>query len=116
MDITNNYRTSMETHATLNLLLQCFRDNPAKLYLSTHHRFGNTYKGIMKRENLQDVKLTQTKCQNLFMSKIDCLKLVGHISPCQKLIACNKLAMVMGGMSYRGGSKEVVKTYMYHLT
>lgn len=48
MDITNNYRTSMETHATFNLLFecfrQCFRDNPAKLYLSTHRRFGKRTK------------------------------------------------------------------------
>jgi hypothetical protein len=31
------------------------------------------YKGIRKkkRENLQDVKLVQTRCQNLSMSKID---------------------------------------------
>ncbi len=25
-----------------------------------------------KRENLQDVKLVQTRCQNVSMSKIDC--------------------------------------------
>jgi hypothetical protein len=59
------------------------------------------YKRIRKRkrENLQDVKLAQTKCQNISMPKIDCLKQVGHISPCQKSIACNRLAMVMGGIS-----------------
>jgi hypothetical protein len=30
-------------------------------------------KEAKKRENLQDVKLAQTICQNLFMSKIDYL-------------------------------------------
>jgi len=45
---------------------------------------GETCKGIreMKRENLHDVKLAQTRCQNFSMSKID------HLY--------NKLAVVMG--------------------
>jgi hypothetical protein len=40
------------------------------------------YKGIRKRENLQDVKLSQTRCQNPSLSKINRLPMVcHHISP-----------------------------------
>jgi hypothetical protein len=46
-----------------------------------------------KRENLQDVKLTQTNVK---------------ISLCQQLTACNRVAMVMGYIS-RGGSRKVAK-------
>ncbi len=53
------------------------------------------YKGVRerKRENLQDVKLTQSRCQNLSMSTT----------------AYSRLAMVMGGVCLSGGSWEVAK-------
>jgi len=58
------------------------------------------YKGIRKkkRENLQDVKLAQTKCQNLSMSKIDaCSSSVIFVSY-QKSVTCNKLVVEMEGV------------------
>jgi flagellar biosynthesis protein FlhB len=49
-----------------------------------------------KKKILQVTKLAQTKCQNLSMSKIDCLKLVGRIFSYQKSGTCNKLVVKMG--------------------
>jgi hypothetical protein len=34
---------------------------------------------------------------------------VTHISPCQKSITCNRLVVVMGGVSWRGKSREIGK-------
>jgi hypothetical protein len=66
------------------------------------------YKGIndaKKRENLQDVKLVQNICQNLFMSKIDRLCLVDCIFPYKKSAACNKLVVEMGDVMSFGHLK-----------
>jgi hypothetical protein len=45
-----------------------------------------------KGENLKDVKLAQTRCQNLSISTIDC-----------------ELGMVMGGVFWRGGNWKIVQ-------
>jgi hypothetical protein len=68
------------------------------------------YKGvkIRKREKLHDVKLAQSRCQNLSMSRIDACGR-SAIFLCQKPMAYNRLAMVMGGVFWRGGSREVTK-------
>jgi hypothetical protein len=54
------------------------------------------YKGKrkMKRINLQDVKLTQTRCQNLYVSTMS---------------ACRRSIVVMVGVSWRGGSQKLTK-------
>jgi hypothetical protein len=52
-----------------------------------------------KRENFQDIKLAQTRCQNLSMSKINHMQEVSRIFLCQKSIICNKSIVVMGGVS-----------------
>jgi hypothetical protein len=59
------------------------------------------YKWIRKkkRENLQDVKLVQTRCQNVSMSKLD---------RCNRW-AYNRSAVVIWGASWRGESQEVTK-------
>jgi len=57
------------------------------------------YKGIRrkkKKENLHDIKLAQTRCQNLSMSKINHF---GYIFPYQKLVACSKSVVEMGNVS-----------------
>jgi hypothetical protein len=46
------------------------------------------YKGIRQRKTS---KLAQTRCQNLSVSKTNHVK----ISPCQKPIVCNKLAVFL---------------------
>jgi len=66
------------------------------------------YKGIKdakKRENLHDVKLVQTICQNLFMSKIDRLYYVNCIFPYKKSATCNKLVVEMGDVMSFGRLK-----------
>jgi len=75
-----------------------------------------------KRDNLQDVKLAQTKCQNLSKPDVkisSCPKptaynRVNRISSCQKSITCNRSTMVMGGVSWRGGSWEVAGPQAFH--
>jgi hypothetical protein len=60
-------------------------------------------------ENLQDVELAQTRCQNLSMSKTDHLYYVDPISPCQKSTSYNRLVMATGGVSQRGESYKVTR-------
>jgi len=87
-------------------------DETLQNFISEHSiDLENVKKEFFKRirENLQDVKLAQIKCQNLFMSKSDHLEWVDHISLCEKLKACIRSIMVMGGVSWRGESREVVK-------
>jgi hypothetical protein len=52
----------------------------------------NKIKKERERENLQDIKWAQTRCQNLSLSKTNCLYQVGHISPCQKPTAFSGVA------------------------
>jgi len=58
------------------------------------------YKGIRKKkmENLHDVKLIQTRCQNLSMLKPTVVVGQSYFS-ISKPIAYNKLVMEMGDMS-----------------
>jgi len=62
-----------------------------------------------KKKILQVIKLAQIRCQNLSMSKIHCLKLIGHIFSYQKSGACNKLVAKMGDLFWRVGSWKVIK-------
>jgi len=56
----------------------------------------------MERENSQDVKLAQTRCQKLSMSKKSYFFI-------QKLIVYNRSTMVMRSVFWKVGSQEVVR-------
>jgi len=68
------------------------------------------YKGvkIRKKKKLHDVKLVQSRCQiSPCLELTTCGKLA--IFLCQKSMAYNRSAMVMGDVSWRGGSREITK-------
>ncbi len=62
---------------------------------------------LRKREMWHEVKLAQNSYENLSMSIIACDRSIIFI--CQKPTACNISVMVMGGVSWRGGSCKVAK-------
>ncbi len=60
-------------------------------------------------DKLHDVKLAQIRCQNPSCKKpITCNRSAVFLHV-KKSISCNRSVMVMGGVSWGGGSWEVVK-------
>jgi hypothetical protein len=68
------------------------------------------YKGVKlrKREKQQNIKLVQSRCENLSMSITDHL-CRSPIFIYQKSRACNRSTVMMGGVSLKGESWEVAK-------
>jgi hypothetical protein len=58
---------------------------PCKIIFINTPKISKMYKGIRKRENVQDTKLAQTRCQNLSMSKRTSLNNFDHIEKIVKL-------------------------------
>ncbi len=71
---------------------------PCKTLFINTPKIWKLYKGIRKKENVQDVKLAQTKCQNLFMSKSTGLNDFDHI---EKIIKLSKRVSIKVLITYK---------------